>query len=182
MKKLACILFAGCLFASCHDSEIRTDYHIAPYIQLEQNGERMLVEDVKAYAYYGDTTYWAVPSWDKAVDGIIVSKADADRTRTPDFTAVPDENGMLSLGPLTRVDLMLLVCHTVPESAGGVKMYAWRNATIAENISNISVNLTFRPWRTESRRIESRWTFISEREPEQPEEPEIPEQPETPEE
>lgn len=162
MKKIFCLLFAAGLLASCKDSKTETDYIITPFIQLEQELGREDAVNVKAYAYYGDTTYWKIMSWEDAVDGVITNKSDEDRTRTPDFAAELNENGQLVLGPITQMDFMVLVCHTEPDDADGVRMYAWRNAKTIEDLPQITVNLTFKPWRTANYVREARWLFVYE--------------------
>ena len=168
MRQLIYMLLSACFFASCADSEIRTDYIITPYVQLEEAGDNSVplpAEHVKAYGYYVDSTYWQVNSWDDAVAGILTSKSDDQQTRLPDFTAEPDENGRLIIGPLTRLDFMLLVCCTDPSSVGGGKMYAYRNAETLENLPNIYVDLIFKPWRMDNRKIEAKWMFVNDNPP-----------------
>lgn len=168
MNKVVYIWLLTCFLVSCGKSEIRTDFIITPYVQLQENVVRELTPHVKAYAYYGDTTYWKVMSWEDASNGILTSKSDETQTKSPDFTAEPDSRGRLVLGPVTQLKLMLLVCQTDPDAVGGVKMYAWRNAATLDDLPQVSVNLTFKPWRQDARKSEGRWLYVSEHPPVEP--------------
>lgn len=171
MKRLIYLFLTACVLCSCKDAEVRTNFVVFPYIQLTRESQRELTPDVKAYAYYGDTTSWRVASWQDALIGKLTSKTDETQTRLPDFTAEPDEVGKLVLGPIVQKDFIVLVCHTDPDAAADVEMYAWRNAETTENLSLINVSMMFKPWRTETRWVESRWAFISKYPPEAPENP-----------
>lgn len=171
MKKLFYILLSVWFFASCEDSEIRTDYIITPYVQFEDKGGNSVpvpAQHVKAYGYYVDSTYWQVNSWNDAVDGILTRKSDGTQTKAPDFTAELDEHGRLTVGPLTRLEFMLLVCYTDPASVGGGEMYAYRNAKTLENLPYIYVDVIFKPWRMDKRKSEAKWMFVND-DPPQPE-------------
>ena len=151
------------IFSSCEkDGVLSTTYNITPWLQFENGGASFFVSNVKAYAYYGDTAYWKVDSWDDALAGIVTNKEDGSKL-APVYEATPDADYMMSMGPLTQEQLMLLVCYTAPDEVGGAKMYAWRNAKIIENLPQIYVDLVFKPWRENYYYSDSRWAMYNDK-------------------
>ncbi len=171
MKKLVYILLCVCVLAACEDGEVSTNYVVTPYVQFVDKGHQMPEPDVRAYGYYGDTTQWRVASYDDALIGLLTSRSDETVTKLPDFTADPDAEGKLTLGPFTRYEFMVLMCQTNPEAVDDVKMYAWRNAATVEDLPQLSVHVTFKPWRTTRYKSEGKWLYVNEMPPAEPEGP-----------
>lgn len=165
MRKTVGILLFAPLFAlwSCEkNGEFSTTYNITARVQFENGGDSFLALNAKAYVYYGDTTQWRVASWEDACEGIVTSKEDGTRLE-PVFEAEPDNDYRMVMGPLAQEQIMLLVCYTQPADVAGAKMYAWRNARIIDDLPNVYVDLTFKPWREVRYYSESRWAMYNDR-------------------
>lgn len=170
MKKILYVelilLAIAALAGGCKKSTISSTFIIRPYItrttiEMVDGVEtvvstRLPATDVRAHAFYADTTEWKVASFEDAREGIITNRIDGTTTMQPVFTGTQDENGAISLGPVTRLRLMLVICYEDdPE-----KIYGWRNAQTAENLESISLIVTADPYQQMQYR-NSQWALIN---------------------
>lgn len=168
MKKFLCAVLLGfaALAGGCEKSTVSSTYIITPYItrttiETVEGAEvavqtRTVATGVTAHAYYADTTEWKPASFEDARVGVITHRVDPARTMQPEFTAPQDADGRISLGPLTRLGLMLVICYKDdPE-----KIYGWRNAQIGANIESISVVVTADPYQ-ETQYKNAQWALIN---------------------
>lgn len=165
-RALPILLTIAVLAGGCKKSTVSTTFIIRPHITRTTietvNGvetavsTRTLATGVTAHAFYADTTEWKVASFEDARAGIITNRIDETITMEPVVTGAQDENGAISLGPLTRLRLMLVICYEDdPE-----KIYGWRNAQTAENLESITVIVTADPYQ-QTQYKNSQWAMIN---------------------
>lgn len=152
-------------------------YHVRPYYQAESGGVAVQGEGTIAYAFAADTSQWTIATYDDALNGVLTSKTSGEkRTDVMDRAEQSDSTVVLQL---TATPATIVVVDTVN------KLFGWRMTDVVENLPDLYVSVTFRPWSVKKRYAEGAWRMNNEAyvapEPEEPEEPEQPTDPTDPE-
>ena len=152
-------------------------YHVRPYYQAESGGVAVQGEGTIAYAFAADTTQWTIATYDDALNGVLTSKTSGEkRTDAMDRAEQGDSTVVLQL---TATPATIVVVDTVN------KLFGWRMTDVVENLPDLYVSVTFRPWSVKKRYAEGAWRMNNEAyvapDPEEPEEPEQPTDPTDPE-
>ena len=151
-------------------------YHVRPYYQAESGGVAVQGEGTIAYAFAADTSQWTIATYDDALNGVLTSKTSGEkRTDAMDRAEQSDSTVVLQL---TATPATIVVVDTVN------KLFGWRMTDVVENLPDLYVSVTFRPWSVKKRYVEGAWRMNNEAyvapEPEEPEEPEQPTDPTDP--
>ncbi len=170
---LAAVAFVAMLGGCFKKVVLDCRYNIRPYIQMESGGVATLTEGVVAYAFMADTTQWTVASYEDALNGVLTSKTTGEKRSDATERAV-QQNDTVAL-QLKATPATIIVVDPIN------KLYGWRMTEVAENLPNLYVSITFRPWSVKKVYVEGPWRMNNEAyvAPE-PEDPETPEEPETP--
>lgn len=151
-------------------------YHVRPYYQAESGGIAVQGEGMIAYAFAADTTQWTVASYDDALNGVLTSKTSGEK-RSDAMERVEQSDSTVVL-QLTVTPVTIVVVDPIN------KLFGWRMTEVAENLPDLYVSITFRPWSVKKRYVEGPWRMNNEAyvapEPETPEVPETPETPDVP--
>lgn len=139
---------------------LEAEYVIEPYVETTEGAAPELLTSLKAYAYAVDTADWKVATYDDATLGIITSKYDEEETkRNPMATASRNsETGFYTM-KVSGTPLMVIVADTRN------RRYAYVRQDIDLSGGPYSVQLTFRPWRTDSVYVEQGWRFVNNYDP-----------------
>ncbi|MDE5637391.1 MAG: hypothetical protein K2I43_05150 [Alistipes sp.] len=189
MKRLAywamvaaacCAVLSGCF----KDVSNATTYVLKPLIS--DGGTPVDTEHyITAYAYYVDTTAWAVRSYDDALAMRLTNKETGEVLTEPDVVGEPftDEimGGKYCLELFLRRNPVMLVA--VDEE---LRVYGYRKQTLGENLPRVYESVTFYTSKNGRRYKAGQWVMCNDFygqtvEPDQPDEPEIPVDPENPE-
>lgn len=149
-------------------------YHVRPYYQAESGGVAVQGEGTIAYAFAADTSQWTIATYDDALNGVLTSKTSGEkRSDAMDRAEQGDSTVVLQL---TATPATIVVVDTVN------KLFGWRMTDVVENLPDLYVSVTFRPWSVKKRYVEGAWRMNNEAyvapEPEEPAEPEQPTDPE----
>lgn len=149
-------------------------YHVRPYYQAESGGVAVQGEGTIAYAFAADTSQWTIATYDDALNGVLTSKTSGEkRTDAMDRAEQGDSTVVLQL---TATPATIVVVDTVN------KLFGWRMTDVVENLPDLYVSVTFRPWSVKKQYVEGAWRMNNEAyvapEPEEPAEPEQPTDPE----
>lgn len=167
-------LCAVALTATSCFKDVKMDcrYHLRPYYQAESGGVAVQGENIVAYAFAADTTQWTVASYDDALNGVLTSKTSSEK-RSDAMVRAEQQDSTVVL-QLTATPATIVVVDTVN------KLYGWRMTEVVENLPDLYVSITFRPWSVKKRYTEGAWRMNNEAyvapEPETPEEPTDPDQ------
>ncbi len=147
-------------------------YHVRPYYQAESGGVAVQGEGIIAYAFAADTTQWTVASYEDALNGVLTSKTSGEK-RSDAMERVEQSDSTVVL-QLTVTPVTIVVVDPIN------KLFAWRMTEVVENLPDLYVSVTFRPWSAKKLYVEGPWRMNNEAyvAPEVPEEPTEPEQPE----
>lgn len=147
-------------------------YHVRPYYQAESGGVAVQGEGIIAYAFAADTTQWTVASYEDALNGVLTSKTSGEK-RSDAMERVEQSDSTVVL-QLTVTPVTIVVVDPIN------KLFAWRMTEVVENLPDLYVSVTFRPWSAKKRYVEGPWRMNNEAyvAPEVPEVPTDPEQPE----
>lgn len=130
-------------------------YNLRPYLQMESGGEAVVAEGVVAYAFAADTTQWTVASYEDALAGVLTSKTSTEKRSDAMVHAVQEGAEDLVL-QLTATPATIVVVDTVN------KLYGWRMTEVAENLPDLYVSITFRPWSVKKVYAEGAWRMNNE--------------------
>lgn len=129
-------------------------YNVRPYFQAESGGVAVQGENTIAYAFAADTTQWTVASYDDALNGVLTSKTSGEK-RTDALVRAEQEEQMVVL-QLTVTPVTIIVVDTEH------RLFAWRMTEVAENLPDLYVSVTWRPWSTKKQYIEGPWRMNNE--------------------
>ena len=136
------VVVAVTLVGCFKDTVAYTDYRIAVYTQPTKDSDYSRAENLEAYAYYVDTTDWAIRSWEDAVAGRITNKVSGEVLEQPDVSAnfnYSDEN-QLSLIINGEVSMLVLVDHDM-------QVYAYRKYQLPINLPQVDTKLYITGWK-----------------------------------
>ena len=145
-------------------------YNLRPYYQAESGGVAVQGEGMIAYAFAADTTQWTVASYEDALNGVLTSKTTGEKRS--DAMARAEQQDTVVVLQLTATPATIVVVDPVN------RLFAWRMTEVVENLPDLYVSVTFRPWSAKKRYVEGPWRMNNEAyvAPEVPETPD----PETP--
>ena len=129
-------------------------YNVRIYFQAESGGEVVQGENTIAYAFAADTTQWTVASYDDALNGVLTSKTSGEK-RT-DFMVRAEQLDESVVLQLTVTPATIIVVDTEH------RMFAWRMTEVAENLPDLYVSVTWRPWSVKKQYIEGPWRMNNE--------------------
>lgn len=129
-------------------------YNVRPYFQAESGGVAVQGENTIAYAFAADTTQWTVASYDDALNGVLTSKTSGEK-RTDALVRAEQEEQMVVL-QLTVTPVTIIVVDTEH------RLFAWRMTEVAENLPDLYVSVTWRPWSTKKQYAEGPWRMNNE--------------------
>ena len=140
-------------------------YHLRPYYQAESGGVAIQGEGIVAYGFAADTTQWTVASYDDALNGVLTSKSSGEK-RSDAMVRAEQQDSTVVL-QLTATPATIVVVDPIN------MLYGWRMTEVVENLPDLYVSITFRPWSAKKRYTEGAWRMNNEAyvapEPETPE-------------
>ena len=139
----AVALAVGLCCVGCFKSTVGyTIFRTAVYIQSTEGGDFIKARDLYTYAYYADTTEWAILSYEDACNKIITNKLTGERREMPDVYGEmnPSNDYQLSMVINRPMSMMVLVD---PQN----KVYAYRNYKLPENLAQVDTKLYIVAWR-----------------------------------
>ncbi len=136
------IIITTFLFAvSCQKSTFDCDLTINTRIQASSGAQIERLDDVVAFAYYGDTLDYSLESYEQAVAGRVTTSKD-DQTRPADLRGeYSPEEGRMIFRRLSQPVTFVVVCDTRN------KIYGYCQQTIGKGLDNVFVTFTSAPWR-----------------------------------
>lgn len=136
-------LFLGAVLQSCFKDVITyTNYHIAVSEQTISGGATTAAQLIDSYAYYVDTTEWAVLSYEDALAGRITNKNTGEVRSEPDVWGTFDSAAeyQASLRLEQPVSMLVVVDPTL-------RLYAYRRYELPLNLEQVLTRLTLSSWR-----------------------------------
>lgn len=171
LKTILSLALAAALCGCFKEVGFDCRYNLRPYLQAESGGETVVAEGAIAYAFMADTTLWTVASYDDALNGVLTSKADG--SKRSDYASRAEqsaEDGTIVL-QLDGTPATIIAVDAVDS------IYGWRMTEVTENVPELYVSVTFRPWTARSYYIEGAWRMVNEFYTPEPEEPDEGEEP-----
>lgn len=143
LKHIAFVVLGAVLLHSCFKDVVSyTDFNIAVYDQSVADGEFTPATAVETYAYYVDTTEWAVLSYDDALAGRITNKTTGEVRTQPDVWGTFDSAAEFQTTLHLEQPISMLVVVD-PE----LRLYAYRKYELPENLDQVLTRLTLSSWR-----------------------------------
>lgn len=128
----------------CKKVSTDCDYIVEPRLQAEEKGEYRADLHTVSFAFYADTLTYRPASYEEARAGRLSSPA---ATAAPLDYAVEstwdEKRGVLVLAGLKRSPAVIVACDTV------LRLYAWKQNVIPENLGRIVTPVGFLPWKFE---------------------------------
>lgn len=181
MKRFAYMVAAAVVLSGCFKKVSNdTTYVLKP---LVSDGSAIVDMEhyITAYAYYVDTTAWAVQSYDDALAMRLTNKETGEVLTEPAVVGEPFTEGILAdkycLELFLRRNPVMLVA--VDEQ---LRVYGYRKQTLGENLPRVYESVTFYTSKNGRRYKAGQWVMCNDfyglpAEPENPDEPENPENP-----
>lgn len=143
IKHIAIVLLLGAALQSCFKDVITyTDYRIAILNQTTSGGQTTPATLIDSYAYYVDTTDWAVLSYDDALAGRITNKTTGEVLSQPDVWGTFDSAAEFQTTIHLEQPISMLVVVD-PD----LRLYAYRKYELPENLDQVLTRLTLSSWR-----------------------------------
>lgn len=135
---LVALTFVGCF----KDTVGYTDYRVAVYNQVTKEADFVRARDLDAYAYYVDTTEWAIRSYEDALAGRITNKATGEVREQPDVWGELNTSDEYQLSLIINQKISMLVILN-PE----MQLYAYRKYQLPENLPRVDTKLYMAGWK-----------------------------------
>ena len=145
---MAVVVTAVC---GCQRVALDCDYTIVPYVQMFSGGPGNTPSDLTAYAYYGTDEDFRVPS---TFDSVVMGEVWSLKKNEPVLCNVQEmqnADGNIVL-PLHATDALIVVC------APAYEIFAWKYATITENLWELRIPMWLRLWRGSN--YKESWQFV----------------------
>lgn len=143
MKRIA-IIAALLSAVSCQKTTFDCDLYINSRTQAASDAPIERLDDVVAFAYYGDTLDYSLRSYEQAVSGYVTtSKEEQTRPADTEGTYSPEE-GRITFRGLSQPVTFVVVCDTRN------RIYGYYQQTISKGLDNVFVTFTSAPWRFDS--------------------------------
>ncbi len=154
MNRLIAVVVLLLGLTSCFkQTEYKSQYILRPYDQEESGDDYFPLEGVVAYAFEGTTDEWEIASYEDALVGLATSIESGEQVG-PFVWAEPYGDSATELAmSLDRIEVILVAIDPATQ------VYAYTDYEIPVNLSEIFVDIVFRPWKTASYTA-STWTFI----------------------
>ena len=119
-----------------------TDFRISVYDQTESNGEFVRSTDLETYAFYVDTTQWAVKSYEDALARRITNKTTGKTQTEPDAVGefYADDEYQVTIRLESEMSMIVVVNPTL-------KLFAYRNYKLPINLPAVDTKLYMASWR-----------------------------------
>lgn len=139
MKYILSILSLAALF-SCQKVSYDCDIWINSRVEEVQGEPVKVLEDVVAYAFYGDTVDYKINDYAQAVSGHITTSKE-EQTRPFDVKGVYDSaSGQIIFESLSKPIAVIVVCDTKNE------VFGYYQQSIAKGLDLIQVTFMSTPW------------------------------------
>jgi hypothetical protein len=142
VKILLLMVVATALYGCFKDTYGYTDYRISIYTQPTKDKDFMRAQDIDSYAYYVDTTHWAILSYEDAVAGRITNKTTGEVKETPDVWGELNASDEYQVSLIiNRKTSMLVVVD--PQ----MQIYAYRKYELPVNLPQVDTKLYLAGWK-----------------------------------
>lgn len=119
-----------------------TNYRIAVYNQATKEDKFSKATDIEAYAYYVDTTYWAVKSYEDAVARRITHKQTGEVREVPDVFGELNTSDTYQMSVIINQKISMMVIVN-PD----LKLYAYRKYELPQNLPMVDTKLYMSGWK-----------------------------------
>lgn len=138
-----------------------TTYVLEPWVELTSGGEKVayMWDTIRCYAFPTDTTEWTVASYRDALDGVVTSLRTGERYTTPMAAGEPyqlDGNENWLAMPVSGPSVMIVAVDTYN------RLYGYRQQGLGANLSQMYVQMTFRPWKRARTYTDGDWLMFNE--------------------
>ncbi len=149
---IAFALFVVSLMTGCQRVALECDYTIIPKVELYSGGPGNTPSDWTAYAFYGTAEDFHISEYfDSIAMGQLWNRKKGEYVLC-NAQAMQRGGGNIVL-PLHATKSIIVVC--APE----YKVFAWKEATITENLWNLQIPIWLRVWRGSNYK-EAAWQFV----------------------
>lgn len=136
-------MMVALMLSSCFkDTVAYTDYRIAVYDQKTKDADFIKSRNIDAYAYYVDTTEWAIRSWDDAVAGRITNKTTGEVKELPDVWGELNTSDEYQMSLIINRDISMLVLVN-----HDLQLYAYRKYQLPKNLPRVDTKLYMMGWK-----------------------------------
>lgn len=145
MKRMKIVYAVAILLAAaaCQKTTYDCDLYINTRTQASSGAEIERLDDVVAFAYYGDTLDYSLKDYEQAVSGHVTTSKD-EQTRPADIRGDYSlEEGRIIFHRLSQPVTFVVVCDTRN------RIYGYYQQTIGKGLDNVFVTFTSAPWRFE---------------------------------
>lgn len=142
IRAITILLVAWVAVGCFKDTVGYTDFRIAVYSQAGKDDDFVRAEDVSAYAYYVDTTEWAIRSYDDALIGRITNKVTGEVREQPDVWGELNTSDEYQISLIINQNISMLVLLN-PE----LKLYAYRKYQLPENLPRVDTKIYMAGWK-----------------------------------
>ena len=154
---LVTVLLAGCFKKVRYE----TTYVLEPWVELTSGGEKVayLWDTIRCYAFPTDTTDWTVASYQDALDGVVTSLRTGERLAQPMASGEPyrmDGNENWLAMTVSGPSVMIVAVDTYN------RLYGFRQQGLGANLSQMYVQMTFRPWKRARTYTDGDWLMFNE--------------------
>ena len=143
IRNTTLLVAAALALHSCFkDTVSYTRFNLAVYDQVDSEAAFNHTEELDSYAFYADTTEWYIASWEDAVAHRITNKTTGQTLDVPDVVGEfkPEEQYQTTLQVEQPVSMLVVVNPAL-------KLYAYRNYELPENLPDIYAKLYMAAWR-----------------------------------
>ena len=154
---LVTVLLAGCFKKVRYE----TAYVLEPWVELTSGGEKVAYQwdTIRCYAFPTDTTDWTVASYQDALDGVVTSLRTGERLAQPMASGEPyrmDGNENWLAMTVSGPSVMIVAVDTYN------RLYGFRQQGLGANLSQMYVQMTFRPWKRARTYTDGDWLMFNE--------------------
>ena len=129
------------LAVSCQKTTDDCDLEINSRTQASPDAQIERLDEVVAFAYYGDTLDYSLKSYEQAVGGHVTTSKD-DQTRPADLKGTYSaDDGRITFRGISQPVVFVVVCDTRN------KIYGYYQQAISKGLDNVFVTFTSSPWR-----------------------------------
>ena len=143
IRNTTLLVAAALALHSCFkDTVSYTRFNLAVYDQVDSEAAFNHTEELDSYAFYADSTEWYIASWEDAVAHRITNKTTGQTLDVPDVVGEfkPEEQYQTTLQVEQPVSMLVVVNPAL-------KLYAYRNYELPENLPDIYAKLYMAAWR-----------------------------------
>ncbi len=151
LARLAVLVTVAAVGLGCQRVALDCSYTLVPHVQTYSGGVGNTPSDWTAYAFYGTTERLRVPStFDSVIMGQVIDRKTGEGVLC-NVQAMQNDSGNIVL-QLHATDAIIVVC--APE----YEVFAWKQATITENLWYLEIPIWLRIWRGAD--YKESWQFV----------------------